>query len=61
MYLVMISQLARRCQSIDRLLYCVAILMKDTWFALAELAFLRVWLVVHSIYGPRVIALYTRF
>ena len=26
---------------------------KDTWFALAELAFSRVWLVVHSNYGPR--------
>ena len=34
---------------------------KDTWFALAELAFSRVWPVVHSTYGPRARALYTRF
>ena len=26
---------------------------KDTWFALVELTFSRVWLVVHSTYGPR--------
>ena len=25
---------------------------KDTWFALGELAFSRVWLVAHSTYGP---------
>ena len=25
---------------------------KDTWFALAELAFSHVWLVAHSTYGP---------
>ena len=32
---------------------------KGVWFALAELASSHVWLVVHSIYGPRASALYT--
>ena len=35
--------------------------MKDTWFALAELAFSCVWLVVHSTYGLHASALYTHF
>ena len=34
---------------------------KDTWFALAELAFSCIWLVVHSTYGPRARAVYTYF
>ena len=33
---------------------------KDTWFALAKLAFSCVWLVVHSTYEPRTNALYIR-
>ena len=60
-----ISKLARRCQSIDRLWYCLAILggrilglrlLKDTWFL-----FSCIWLVVPSTYGPRTSALYMHF
>ena len=49
--------------SIDRSVIVLScnFLMKNSWFELAELAFSRVWLVVHSTYGSRASALNTCF